>query len=190
MNYAQIITHDVANGPGFRVSLFVSGCSRHCAGCFNEVAWDKDFGEEFGAEAERKLLGELWKPYYHGLTVLGGEPFEPYNRQGVLDLVSRVRSELPNRNVWIYTGFLYEELIKDEISEKILSMADVLVDGPFVLEKRDLMLRFRGSENQRIIDLKKSNKGNVVLSDYMRDRLVQDRLVRDGGPGIGGPYGK
>ncbi len=169
MNYGQIITHDVANGPGLRVSLFVSGCSRHCKGCFNEQTWDPYYGFEFDSKAKKGLLEELEKPYYEGITILGGEPFEPYNKTDVLRLLCRIRDFMPDKDIWIYSGFLYEDLIKDEISSMILERADVLVDGPFILEKRNLMLKFRGSENQRIIDLKRSDASHIELSGYMSD---------------------
>lgn len=167
MNYGQIITHDVANGPGMRVSLFVSGCSRHCKGCFNEKTWDPDYGTEFTHETRNELLIELAKPFYQGITVLGGEPFESYNKQDVLDFLLEMRQHLPERDIWLYSGFTYEELIGDEIARKILEISDVLVDGPFILGQRDLMLNFRGSGNQRVIDLHKSSELHIELSPYM-----------------------
>ncbi len=172
MNYGQIITHDVSNGPGVRLSLFVSGCSRHCKGCFNEQTWDPSYGLPFTKEVKEKLLAELKKPYYQGITILGGEPFEPCNKNDVLDLVSEIRASMSGKDIWLYSGFSYEDLITDKVSDEILSLSDVLVDGPFILEQKNMMLRFRGSENQCIIDLKKSNHSYIALSEYMdKDRF-------------------
>lgn len=170
MNYAQIITHDIANGPGIRLSLFVSGCSRKCKGCFNKEAWDWGFGFRFTEGTENMLIKELSKTTYQGITILGGEPFEPYNRKPVHIFLSEVKEALPDKDIWIYTGFTYEELIRDPMALNILNLADVLVDGPFIEELKDLSLRFRGSSNQRIIDLKKSDENNVVLSSYMEKK--------------------
>lgn len=168
MNYGQIITQDVANGPGMRVSLFVSGCSRHCKGCFNEKTWDPCYGELYTYAVKQKILDELGKPYYQGLTILGGEPFEDYNVLEVFDLVTDVKEKYPKSDIWIYSGFLYEELMKDEMSRKTLEQCDVLVDGPFILEQRNLLLSYRGSENQRIINLNKSDKNHIELSPHMK----------------------
>lgn len=163
MNYAQIIKHDIANGIGIRLSLFVSGCSRNCKGCFNEAAQDREYGRPFTKETERELIKELSKPTYQGITILGGEPFESYNREPVWDLVSKIREELPEKDIWLYTGFMYEALMGNKDAECILRTADVLVDGPFMEELKNLSLQFRGSSNQRVIDLKKSNKDHIVL---------------------------
>lgn len=167
MNYAQIITHDIANGPGMRLSLFVSGCSRNCKGCFNKEAQNKEYGFPFAVGVEDRLISELSKSTYQGITILGGEPFEDYNKEPVYNLLLKIRTALINKDIWIYTGFTYEELIEDRMANNILNITDVLVDGPFVESLKNLSLRFRGSSNQRIIDLKKSTKGNIVLSPYM-----------------------
>ncbi len=156
MNYADIKRIDVANGPGVRVSLFVSGCTHHCKECFNPETWDFHYGAPFGEEQVREILSYLSKPYIKGLSLLGGEPFEPENQEAVLALVDRVRSELPGKDIWCYTGYLFEELLEGRVgahSRELLAKLDVLVDGPFVIEKKDLGLRFRGSSNQRIVDV-------------------------------------
>ena len=167
MNYATIKNCDIANGPGVRVSLFVSGCTHRCPGCFNEVAWDFDYGQPFTEETVESILAMLRPSYIKGLTLLGGEPFEPRNQAAVVSLLRRIREELPEKSIWAFSGFLFE---KDMLSGRIgdvreyLSYLDVLVDGPFVQEKKNLNLRFRGSENQRIIDVKASlASGETVL---------------------------
>ena len=145
MNFADIKRVDVANGPGVRVSLFVSGCTHRCPGCFNPEAWDFSFGSPFGEEQVQEIL-----------SLLGGEPFEPANQPAVLDLVRRVREALPGKDVWCYTGYLFEELAAGQVGEHsrdLLAELDVLVDGPFVEVQKDLKLRFRGSANQRILDV-------------------------------------
>lgn len=173
MNYADIKKVDVANGPGVRVSLFVSGCTHRCEACFNPETWDFDYGSPFGeAEADR-ILGLLAPEHIRGLSLLGGEPFEPANQGPVLELVERVRKELPHKTIWCYSGFLFEELATGRVgdySRALLEKLDVLVDGPFVLAKKDLGLRFRGSSNQRIIDVPASlAAGEVRLAEeYMQ----------------------
>ena len=156
MNFADIKRVDVANGPGVRVSLFVSGCTHRCPGCFNPEAWDFSFGSPFGEEQVREILSLLDKPYIRGLSLLGGEPFEPDNQPAVLDLVRRVREALPGKDVWCYTGYLFEELAAGRVGEHsrdLLEGLDILVDGPFVEARKNLSLRFRGSDNQRILDV-------------------------------------
>lgn len=167
MNYAEIKNCDIANGPGVRVSLFVSGCTHHCPGCFNEVAWDFDYGKPFTRETEDAILDMLRPDYVRGLTLLGGEPFEPQNQEAVVGLLRRIRQELPGKSVWAFSGYLFD---KDILSGRLgdtreyLSYLDVLVDGPFVEAKKNLSLRFRGSENQRLIDVPASLKaGKVIL---------------------------
>ena len=167
MNYATIKNCDIANGPGVRVSLFVSGCTHRCPGCFNEVAWDFDYGEPFTESVIDSIMDMLRPGYIRGLTLLGGEPFEPQNRGPVLELLRRIRRELPEKNIWAFTGYLFD---KDILSGRLgdcseyLSCLDVLVDGPFVQAKKNLSLRFRGSENQRLIDVPASlAAGSVVL---------------------------
>ena len=169
MNYATIKNCDIANGPGVRVSLFVSGCTHRCPGCFNEVAWDFNYGQPFTEETVDSILDMLRPSYIRGLTLLGGEPFEPRNQADVVKLLRRIRQELPEKSIWAFSGYLFE---KDMLSGRIgdlteyLSYLDVLVDGPFVQEKKNLSLRFRGSENQRIIDVKASLKeGKTILWD-------------------------
>ena len=156
MYFADIKRVDVANGPGVRVSLFVSGCTHRCPGCFNPETWDFAFGAPFGEAQVREILALLDKSYIRGLSLLGGEPFEPENQEAVLALVRRVRRELPQKDIWCYTGYLYEELAAGQVgahSRDLLEGLDVLVDGPFVEAQKDLKLRFRGSANQRIIDV-------------------------------------
>lgn len=173
MNYADIKKVDVANGPGVRVSLFVSGCTHRCEACFNPETWDFDYGSPFGeAEADR-ILGLLAPEHIRGLSLLGGEPFEPANQGPVLELVERVRKELPHKTIWCYSGFLFEELAAGRVgdhSRALLEKLDVLVDGPFVLARKDLGLRFRGSSNQRIVDVPASlAAGEVRLAEeYMQ----------------------
>jgi anaerobic ribonucleoside-triphosphate reductase activating protein len=171
MNYAQLKKTDVANGPGIRVSVFVSGCTRGCKGCFNREAWDFHYGQKWDEKAQDELLKALAPSYIRGLSVLGGEPFEPANCQTVADIVSRVRRELPEKDIWCYTGADYEtELLVRAGTEPavagILEQIDVLVDGAFVEERKNLRLAFRGSENQRIIDMRAARaQGRVVLLD-------------------------
>jgi len=173
MNYADIKKVDVANGPGVRVSLFVSGCTHHCKECFNPETWDFGFGSPFGESEMEKILSLLDKEHIRGLSLLGGEPFEPENQESVLELVKRVRERLPEKTIWCYSGYLFEELSNGKVgqhSRELLEKLDVLVDGPFVLEKKDLGLRFRGSSNQRIIDVPASlQSGEVRLAEnYMQ----------------------
>ncbi len=173
MNYADIKKVDVANGPGVRVSLFVSGCTHRCEACFNPETWDFSYGSPFGEEEIEKILALLAPDHIRGLSLLGGEPFEPDNQSAVLDLVRRVRKELPGKSIWCYSGYLFEELADGKVGEhsrELLEGLDVLVDGPFVLAKKDLGLRFRGSSNQRIIDVPVSlETGEVRLAEeYMQ----------------------
>ena len=171
MHIGEIITADCANGTGIRVSVFVSGCTNHCKGCFQPQTWNFEYGQPYTPEIEDFILEELSKSYYDGITILGGEPFEPSNQRVIVKLLRRVKKELPERDIWMFTGFTYD---KDLIpggcryigcTDEILDMADILVDGRFILEQRNIMLKFRGSENQRIIDMKQTRKtGKVVLS--------------------------
>jgi len=167
MNYATIKNCDIANGPGVRVSLFVSGCTHRCPGCFNEVAWDFNYGDPFTEEVMDRILDMLRPSYVRGLTLLGGEPFEPQNQGPVVELLRRIKKEMPEKSIWAFSGYLFD---KDIISGRLgdtreyLSYLDVLVDGPFILAKKNLSLRFRGSENQRLIDVPASLKaGEVIL---------------------------
>lgn len=172
LNYADIKKVDVANGPGVRVSLFVSGCTHRCEECFNPETWDFSYGSPFGESEIEKILTLLSPDHIRGLSLLGGEPFEPANQGPVLELVRRVRKELPQKTIWCYSGYLFQELAAGKVGEHsraLLEELDVLVDGPFVLAKKDLGLRFRGSSNQRIIDVPASlEAGTVMLSEeYM-----------------------
>ncbi len=174
MNYAAIKKRDVANGPGVRVSVFVSGCTHGCKGCFNSEAWDFSYGTEYTEEAEAEILEALAPDYIRGLSVLGGEPMEPQNRGTVLGLLRKVRERFPQKDIWCYTGYEYEKDIlrwmREEAeenavgeTEELLALIDVLVDGEFVEEKKNLRLAFRGSENQRLIHVKESlRQGRVV----------------------------
>lgn len=170
MNYATIKNCDIANGPGVRVSLFVSGCTHHCKGCFNEIAWDFDYGEPFTRDTIDLILNMIAPEYIQGLTLLGGEPFEPENQGPILELLRAIKKEYPHKSIWAFSGYMFDKDIMSgrlgpwEITEEYLRYLDVLVDGPFVLEKKDLSLRFRGSSNQRIINVPVSlEKGEIVL---------------------------
>lgn len=161
MYYSEIKNCDIANGEGIRVSLFVSGCTHKCKGCFNEIAWDFKAGEEFTCEVEDKILEMMSSSYINGLTLLGGEPFEVANQRGLLPFLRRVKEKYPDKNIWCYTGYTYEtDLLSEsrarcECTDEMLSYIDILVDGEFIEEKKDIRLKFRGSSNQRILDLKK-----------------------------------
>ena len=150
MNYAEIKKVDIANGPGVRVSLFVSGCRNHCKGCFNPETWDFDYGRPFTRATEDEIIEALRPSWIQGLSILGGEPTEEENAAVLIPFLKRVRAALPDKDIWLYSGHTYEALRDKEI----LTLADVLVDGPFLLEQKDAGLAFRGSRNQRIIDLK------------------------------------
>lgn len=167
MNYAAIKKHDVANGPGVRVSLFVSGCTHACKGCFNREAWDFSYGQTFAEENLKEILDALSPSYIHGFSVLGGEPLEERNVACVSDVLKAVRSAYPEKDIWLYSGSVFEkDILPREKAGKmdVLSYLDVLVDGPFVEEKKNLRLKFRGSENQRLIDVKRTlEAGEVVL---------------------------
>ena len=168
MNYATIKWADVANGPGVRVSLFVSGCTHRCPGCFNEEAQDFAYGQPFTrAEADR-IVEALSPAHIKGLSLLGGEPFEPDNQRALLPLLRRVREKYPSKEVWCYSGYTLEELRQNsrarcEATDEMLSLLDVLVDGPFVEAQKDLNLRFRGSANQRILNVPASIRANAPV---------------------------
>lgn len=170
MNYATIKNCDIANGPGVRVSLFVSGCTHRCPGCFNEVAWDFEYGEAFTEQTIAMIIKMMEPAHIKGLTLLGGEPFEPQNQPALVELLRRVKAAYPEKSIWAFSGYLFEKDIltwrlgKREITEEFLSYLDVLVDGPFIQEKKNLSLRFRGSENQRLINVPESlSREEVVL---------------------------
>lgn len=159
MNYATIRTHDVANGPGVRVSLFVSGCTHHCPGCFNSVAWDFKYGSPFDESVADSIIKALSPDYIKGFSLLGGEPFEPCNQLVLVDLLERIKQTYPQKTVWCYSGYDFEKDIRAcklgdaQVTKRMLSCIDVLVDGKFILAQKDLSLRFRGSSNQRVIDV-------------------------------------
>ena len=161
MRYAQIRKTDIANGEGIRVSLYVQGCHRHCFNCFNQETWDFCGGEEFGADIKDVLIDLINRPHISGLTILGGEPLELENRNDVFKLLKRVKERCKDKTIWLYSAFLYEDIKKFDVD--ILSYVDVLVDGPFVDELKDRKLRFRGSSNQRIIDVKNSLKNDTIV---------------------------
>lgn len=169
MNYANIKKYDIANGPGVRVSLFVSGCTHHCPGCFNPETWDFNYGEPFDSDVINEILEALEPSYIHGFTLLGGEPFEHKNQTGLLPLLREIKNRFPNKDVWCYTGYDFETDILEDMTKKwsetseMLSYIDILVDGEFVEAKKDLALRFRGSSNQRIIQVQESLKQNKVI---------------------------
>ena len=159
MYYGEIKDCDIANGEGVRVSLFVSGCTNRCKNCFQPQTWDFHYGQPFTENTEQKLLDMLAPSYINGLTVLGGEPFEPENQRCLAPFLRRVRAAYPQKTIWAFSGFTLEELQSDgshprcEVTDEMLSLLDVLVDGRFVEELKDISLRFRGSSNQRLIDL-------------------------------------
>lgn len=170
MNYAEIKTNDIANGPGIRTSLFVSGCTHRCQNCFNEIAWDFQYGKEFTNATQDFILQSLKPSYVKGLTLLGGEPLERVNQQGLLPFLRRVRAEYPGKSIWCYTGYTYETDVLARMCEEwpetkeLLSYIDVLVDGKFVQELKNISLQFRGSENQRIILVQESlAAGHAIL---------------------------
>lgn len=164
MNYATIKPTDVANGPGVRVSLFVSGCTHHCKDCFNEEAWDFSYGEPFTDQVREEILEMLDHDYITGLTLLGGEPMEPENQEALLPFIRQVRQRFPGKTVWCFSGYDFDKEIlgkmarESSVTRELLPLIDVLVDGRFVAEKRNLMLKFRGSENQRVLDVAASLK--------------------------------
>ncbi|WP_249313522.1 anaerobic ribonucleoside-triphosphate reductase activating protein [Congzhengia minquanensis] len=171
MNYSAIKTHDVANGIGVRVSLFVSGCTHHCKDCFNAETWDFAFGNPFGDAQVQQILEALKPDYIKGFSLLGGEPFEPQNQHVLAPLLKKIKQAYPDKTIWCYSGYLLDtELLSKsrarcEATDEMLSYIDILVDGEFVAEKKDLNLRFRGSSNQRIIDVPATlQAGKVVLS--------------------------
>ncbi len=177
MNYAEIKNCDIANGPGVRVSLFVSGCTHRCPGCFNAVAWDFDYGKPFTRQTIDQILALLAPSYIRGITILGGEPFEPQNQGPIVELLRQIKANYPQKSIWAFSGYLFDrdilsgKLGDPVITKEYVSYLDVLVDGPFIREKKDLTLRFRGSSNQRVIDVPASlRSGEVVLwQDWQGD---------------------
>lgn len=178
MHYSTIKDCDIANGIGVRITLFVSGCTNHCKNCFQPQTWDFDFGEPFTEETEEKLLQMLKPDYINGLTLLGGEPMEPQNQRALVPFLKKVRKAYPNKNIWCFTGFTYEVLKTDgshprcEVTDEMLSLIDVLVDGRYVDELKDLTLQFRGSSNQRLIDMVKTRENGEVTLLPNNDRTL------------------
>lgn len=167
MNYANIKTCDIANGPGVRVSLFVSGCTHHCKGCFNREAWDFDYGNPFDQSVTETILNALKPDYIKGITYLGGEPMEPQNQSAILSLSRTIKAVYPDKSIWCFTGYVWDQIPRcPDITDALIQLCDVIVDGPFIAERKNLTLRFRGSENQRLIDVPKTlAAGQVVLWD-------------------------
>ena len=167
MHFASIKNCDIANGVGVRISLFVSGCTHHCHNCFNQEAWDFNYGQEFTKTQEDQIIDLLKPDYIAGLSLLGGEPMEDLNQKGLLPFVKRVKEIYPNKTIWCYSGYTYEYLLEksktQEYTKELLSLIDVLVDGKYVEELHDLSLRFRGSSNQRIIDVPKTLQQNKIV---------------------------
>ena len=180
MYYAKINKCDIANGEGIRVSLFVSGCRNRCKGCFQPETWDFTYGKPFDSDAEAEIISALANPSVRGLTILGGEPMEPENQPEVLSVLRLVKKTYPEKSIWLYTGNTYEELCgthrtHTEYTEDILSLIDILVDGRFVEEEKKLGLIFRGSENQRIIDMKKTTEqGKIILWEGIKEDRKYD----------------
>lgn len=170
MYYGEIKNCDIANGEGVRVTLFVSGCTNCCPGCFQPQTWDFSYGQPFTEKTEETILSMLAPSYINGLTLLGGDPFEPQNQRALLPFLRRVRAAYPEKNVWAFTGFTWEDIHREgshprcEATEEMLSCIDVLVDGPFVESRKDIRLKFRGSSNQRILDLRQTReRGELIL---------------------------
>lgn len=171
MNYGAIKETDIANGTGVRVSLFVSGCTHHCKNCFNPETWDFNYGKAFDEATQNKIINLLSPSFINGLSLLGGEPLEVKNQRALAPFIKKVKELYPEKDIWCYSGYTFETDILEgkahcEVTDDILSCIDVLVDGEFVEEKKNIMLKFRGSENQRIIDVSKSIKeGKTILKD-------------------------
>ncbi len=172
MNYATIKWTDIANGEGVRISLFVSGCTHHCKNCFNQVAWDFSYGQAFDAQTQERILQELNSTYIAGISLLGGEPLEPQNQEALYPFLKKIRERYPQKTIWCYTGFVFNEktgmLVEEEknnlYTKRLLALCDVLVDGAYVEELKDIRLKFRGSSNQRVIDVQKTiEQGRIVL---------------------------
>lgn len=179
MNYGEIKNYDIANGEGVRVSLFVSGCTHHCKGCFNSNTWDFSYGKPFTKETEDEILSFLSHSYIDGLSLLGGEPFEPENQRALLPLLKKVKKKFPNKTIWCYTGYLFDSELRGqsrarcECTDEMLDNIDVLVDGEFKQDLYDISLSFRGSSNQRIIDVNKSLKSsNIVLYKLKSENII------------------
>lgn len=180
MKYATIKEIDVANGPGIRVSLFVSGCTHHCKGCFNPETWNFNYGDDFTPEVEDRVIEAMKPSYIKGLSLLGGEPFEPQNQEALLPFLRRVKAAYPDKTIWCYSGYDFEKdmltgnLGPWEVTHEMLTLIDVLVDGEFVLEKKNPNLRFRGSENQRVIRVADSLSSDTVVLWDDKEGLLPD----------------
>ena len=176
MHYGELKKCDIANGAGVRVTLFVSGCTNHCPDCFQPQTWDFCYGREFTDATKVEIFAELDKPFVSGLTVLGGEPFEPRNQRDLLPLLREVREKYPQKDIWCFTGFrLEDELLRNgsyprcEVTDALLACIDILVDGRFVKELKDISLQFRGSRNQRVIDMARTREtGQVAIWEKLR----------------------
>lgn len=172
MHYAKIKRFDIANGVGIRTSVFVSGCSNKCKGCFNQELWDKNYGQEFTDETIKEILDSIDKPYIDGLSILGGDPLEYYNLEMVDKLIVDFRKRFGfNKSIWMWTGYLLEDIINDDRRWEVVRKLDYLVDGPFIQKKKNLKLKYRGSENQRIIDMQNSQTFNTLIlkDEYMNN---------------------
>lgn len=170
MNYCNIKNFDIANGYGVRVSLFVSGCTNACKGCFQPETWDFEYGNPFTEKTEDEILKMMDEDFIDGLTLLGGDPFEPANQKSLIGFLKRVNKERPNKNIWAFTGFTFEELKTDgsyprtDVTDEMLGLIDVLIDGRFEEDKKDIRLQFRGSSNQRLIDMNLTReRGEIIL---------------------------
>lgn len=177
MKYANIKKYDIANGPGVRVSLFVSGCNHHCKGCFNSIAWDFNYGNEFTNDTINEIIEALDKNYIDGLSLLGGEPLEELNQQDVLKLIKEVKEKLPNKTIWVYSGFTYEEICNMKTKEinDIIKNIDVLVDGKFEIDLYDPALFFRGSSNQRVINIKETLKKKEII---LHEKNIKEEFIK------------
>lgn len=178
MYYGEIKKCDIANGEGVRVSLFVSGCTHHCKGCFNPETWNFCFGREYTSETEEYILELLSKPYIKGFSLLGGEPFEPCNQRVLLSLLKKIKQLYPEKSIWCYTGYLFDEELLSEsrarcdVTDDMLKLIDVLVDGRFQEELKDITLAYKGSSNQRIIDVQQSLQSNTVVLYTISSRHI------------------
>jgi len=177
MKYANIKKHDIANGPGIRVSLYVSGCNHHCKGCFNKEAWDFNYGNNFTTKTINEILDALKPNYIQGISILGGEPMEKLNQPSVLNLIKEIKNNFSNKNIWLYSGFTYEEIIKmtNNEAKEILENIDVLVDGKFIIDLYDPSLFFRGSSNQRIINIKETLKSKKII---LHEKNMKEEFIK------------